>query len=99
MTPQEMRTLSYKCGQMGYRNLAMYWSEKASEKEIAMNQMRLCDAGIREQEWAQKLISEKQLPSDISYKDFLDHGVYDARTDEILLTVKGVTLRWKVARP
>ncbi len=62
------------------------------------NKMRLCDAGIREQEWAQKLIDENKLPNDIMLQDLLAHAVYDASTDEILITVKGVCMKFKVER-
>ena len=98
MTVTEMRTLAHKCQQMGYNTLACYWAEKAAERENKMNQMRMRDAGIREQEWAQKLINEKKFPSGITYKDLLEYGVYDARTDEVMLTIKGVCLKFKVER-
>lgn len=63
------------------------------------NQMRLCDAGIREQEWAQKLIDENRIPDGITYQDLLAHGVYDASADVILITIKDVCLKFKVERP
>lgn len=62
------------------------------------NRMRLCDAGIREQEWAQKLIQDGKLPKGISYKDLLDHGLYDSHTDEIVITIKAATRKFKVDR-
>lgn len=62
------------------------------------NVIRLCDAGIREQEFAHTLVKSKKLPAGITYKDLLDHGVYDTSTDEIKLTVKAVVLTYKVER-
>lgn len=60
------------------------------------NQMRLQDAGVREQNFAQQLIETKKLPDRISFSDMLDHAVYDASTDTILMTIKGVARSWKV---
>ena len=62
------------------------------------NKMRLCDAGIREQEWAQKLIDDNKLPNDITFHDLLAHAIYDASADEIHMTIKGVCMKFKVER-
>lgn len=62
------------------------------------NKIRLCDAGIREQEWAQKLIEEKKLPADITFKDLLDHAMYDTSRDEITLTIKAAHRSFRVLK-
>lgn len=60
------------------------------------NQVRLRDAGWREQEFARRLVGDKALPMGITLEDFLDHGVYDAHADTVNLTIKGVSRTWKV---
>ncbi len=61
--------------------------------------IRLKDAGVREQVWAQHLIATKQLPKDITFADMLNHAMYDASKDCIVMTIKAVALEWKVERP
>ena len=58
------------------------------------DEMMLRDAGFREHDAAQKIA--KELPRGLSFKDLLDHGVYDARADEIVFTFGSVARRWKV---
>ncbi len=60
------------------------------------DQCLLRDAGIREQEFVQKLIANKQLPRDIKFEDLLSHAVYDSSMDEILVTIKGAFLKFKI---
>lgn len=60
--------------------------------------MRLCDAGVREQEWAQQMVKEGRLPAGVTFKDFLDHGVYDPVRDEVSITVKASTFSFRVQR-
>lgn len=61
--------------------------------------MRLIDAGYREIDFAQRLVREGKLPVGVSAEDMLAHGVYNASTDEIIITIKAVTHRWKVESP
>lgn len=61
------------------------------------NQMLLRDAGHREQAFAQSLAA--LLPNDLKASDLFTHAIYDSHTDEIILTVKAVTYRWKVQTP
>lgn len=58
----------------------------------------LMEAGIREQEQAQKLIRDGKLPVGITFKDLLSHAIYDAERDEIYMTVKAVTYTFRVNR-
>jgi hypothetical protein len=59
--------------------------------------VRLKDAGIREQEWAQHLVAEKFVA--VTFEDFLNYGMYDPSRDEVFITIKAVVLRFRVARP
>ena len=60
---------------------------------------RLKDAGFREQRFAQRLVDEGKLPVGVDYAAMLDHGLYDAHRDEVVLSVKGAVLRWRVTVP
>lgn len=65
----------------------------------AVTQMRLIDAGIREQEWARSLVIDKKVHPGVDYEFMLSHGIYDSSLDCILLTVNGVSYSYKVNRP
>lgn len=63
------------------------------------HEMRLQDAGVREREFVRKLLVEGKMPPGVFWDDVLSHGVYDARADEVRLTVRGVDLSWRVEVP
>lgn len=60
--------------------------------------IRLRDAGHREQAWARQLVDEKRLPSGLDFAALMEHAMYDARRDEVVVTVKAATLRYRVRR-
>lgn len=60
------------------------------------NEIQLRNAGIREHDFAQKLVREGMFPKDVSFKDVLDHGVYDTSRDVIVLTFGGVCHEYPV---
>lgn len=64
-----------------------------------MNRVRLCDASIQAQRGAQQLIAEKRFPPDITFKDLLDHAMYDTSADELTFTLKSVALSFKLTSP
>jgi hypothetical protein len=52
---------------------------------VSPDVMRLADAGVREREYAVTLHQSGAFPPHVSVEDVLAHGMYDARTDSILL--------------
>lgn len=60
--------------------------------------IQLCNAGIREQEFAQQCVKDGKFPVGVTFKDVLDHGIYDASADEIVVTVKACVYNYKVTR-
>lgn len=63
------------------------------------NEMRLKDAGFRERRFVELLDRDNKLPPGVDLQGFLDHGLYDARLDEVFVNVKGVRFAFRVVTP